>query len=58
MQENPVVQLCRPETAEEPPLSAIYDNQENTAALYPKYSGGATTMEHMYEKGFASYQTA
>ena len=61
MQENTAVQFCHPEIAGEPPLSAIYDMQENTAALFfvhPEYSRGATTSEHMYEKGFGSYQTA
>ena len=61
MQENAAVQFCHPETAGEPPLSAIYDMQENTAALFfvhPEYSRGATISEHMYEKGFERYQTA
>ena len=61
MKENTAVQFCHPETAGEPPLSAIFDMQENTAALYfphLEYSRGATTSEHMYEKGFVSYQTA
>ena len=46
MQENTEVQFCHPETAGEPPLSAIYDMQENTAALFflhLQYSRRATT---------------
>ena len=61
MQENTAVQSSHPETAGKPPLSAIFEIQENTAALFflhLEYSRGATTGEHIYEKGFRSFQTA
>ena len=61
MQEKTATQFCHHETAGETTIVAIYDMRKNTSAiflLHHEYRRGVLTNELMYEKGFASYQTA